>query len=199
MCPAMMSDPADWRRRPGHGRYARPERERRFLVAGAPEAVGPARLIEDRYLRGTTLRLRRVTVEEECIWKLTQKVRAADGSPAEVAITNIYLSGDEYRLLQVVPADELTKVRRTCPWQDMVFVIDDFRGRLAGLRLAEVEVTAADAPLALPPWLGREVTEDELYTGGRLAESGDEEIAALLGASQPAPSAAPVRPADPRS
>ena len=44
------------------GKYARVERERRFLLAGPPRtsAVTASRRITDRYLPGTRLRLRRV-------------------------------------------------------------------------------------------------------------------------------------------
>jgi hypothetical protein len=47
------------------GKYARVERERRFLLAGPPPApaVTASRRITDRYLPGTRLRLRRV----ECL------------------------------------------------------------------------------------------------------------------------------------
>ena len=44
------------------GKYARIERERRFLLAGPPPAaaVTARRRITDRYLPGTRLRLRRI-------------------------------------------------------------------------------------------------------------------------------------------
>ena len=44
------------------GKYARIERERRFLLAGPPlpMAVAGRRRITDRYLPGTRLRLRRI-------------------------------------------------------------------------------------------------------------------------------------------
>lgn len=42
------------------GKYARAERERRFLMAGPPvSAVTASRRITDRYLPGTRLRVRR--------------------------------------------------------------------------------------------------------------------------------------------
>lgn len=85
----------DWRRSPGTGRYAQRELERRFLVTGEVPAGEAQRLIEDRYLDGTTLRLRRVTVETECVWKLTQKVRLDAQDPAIVSITNMYLTAAE--------------------------------------------------------------------------------------------------------
>jgi hypothetical protein len=63
------------------GRYARIERERRFLLAGPPlpAAVTGRRRITDRYLPGTRLRLRRIddlrSADRE--FKFTQKVPAS--------------------------------------------------------------------------------------------------------------------------
>ena len=162
-------EPTDWKRLPGRGKYARPERERRFLLAGPPPA-GPARLIEDRYLDGTTLRLRRVTVGSEQVHKLTQKVRLT-GGPAEVAITNTYLTPQEYDRLLALPAAELVKTRRLLGFGQVTWAVDEFHGRLAGLWLAETEVADLQAPLPQPPWLGREVTREEAFTGGWLARN----------------------------
>ncbi len=46
----------------------------------------------------------------------------------------------------------IVRVDRTC------FEIDEFGGDNAGLIVAEVELAAADAPFARPPWLGAEVS-----------------------------------------
>jgi CYTH domain-containing protein len=159
----------DWRRAPGEGRYAQRELERRFLVTGKPPVAESRRLVEDRYLDGTTLRLRRVTVSDERVWKLTQKVRADAKDPASVAITNIYLTGDEYALLAQLPASVLTKRRSICVVDGARFAIDEFDGHLAGLRLAEVEIDDLEHELPQSPWLGRDVTHDDCFSGGRLA------------------------------
>lgn len=164
-------EPAAWKRLPGQGKYARAERERRFLLASAPPPpAGPSRVIEDRYLDGTTLRLRRVTVGAERVHKLTQKVRPGD-DPAEVAITNIYLPAQEYARLLVLPAAVLVKTRHLYPVGPVTFVVDEFHGHLTGLWLAEIEVPDVHAPLALPAWLGREVTHDDRFSGGSLARN----------------------------
>ena len=72
-------------RRPGAGSYARPERERRFLVRADPPGRTGERRIEDRYVTGTTLRLRHVRVGQESVYKLTQKVRVDRADPAREA------------------------------------------------------------------------------------------------------------------
>ncbi|MFL6022758.1 MAG: hypothetical protein ACJ72O_05400 [Marmoricola sp.] len=155
----------DWRRTPGEGRYARPERERRFLVIGDPGPSERSRLIEDRYLEGGTLRLRAVRGEGEPVFKLTQKVRPDAGDPSAVAITNLYLSEAEYRMFLALPGVGLTKTRSLVEG----FAVDVFGGPLEGLVLAEVEVDDLGAALDLPSWIGPEVTHDDAYSGGALA------------------------------
>jgi adenylate cyclase len=159
----------DWTRTPGAGKFARPERERRFLVVGSPPLEGPARLIEDRYVTRTSLRLRRVLVEGDVVLKLTQKIRAHAEDPFDIALTNLYLAAEEYEALCVLPAASLSKTRYLCRVEGVRFAVDEFHGALAGLRLAEVEVERQDDWLPQPDWLGLEVSQDDRYSGGRLA------------------------------
>ena len=78
------------------GKYARVERERRFLLAGPPSAsaVTASRRITDRYLPGTRLRLRRVDHLDsgDREFKFTQKVPAGQPGFVQGLITNTYLS-----------------------------------------------------------------------------------------------------------
>jgi adenylate cyclase len=170
----------EWRRTPGTGRYAHPERERRFRVTGGFPADASPALIDDRYIDGTSIRLRRLTADGETVWKLTQKVRADPGDPTSVAITNLYLTADEYDVFAALPAAPLRKVRHVCPVDRTRFVVDVFSGELTGLQLAEVEVADLTSPLALPDWVGEEVTYDDRYSGGRLARMSGAEAEALL-------------------
>ena len=179
VCP-VSTDPSDWTRAPGLGKYARPERERRFLVSGSVPAGAPARLIEDRYLDGLRLRLRRVTREGRSVHKLTQKVRTDERDPADVLITNMYLSEHEYALLLALPGHSLVKRRSVVQAASHPFVLDEFDGPLAGLRLAEVEVRDLAETLQLPGWLGHEVTHDDRFSGGRLAVADEAAVKEML-------------------
>lgn len=169
-----------WERVPGRGRYAHAELERRFLVVAQPPASGDERQIEDRYLHGLRLRLRRISGDGTPVHKLTQKVRPDDTDPAAVAITNIYLDADEWQRLCTLPADVLVKTRRIVTVDNVDFAYDELHGRHDGIRLAEVEVSDLDAPLPCPPWLGGEVTHDDRFSGGRLAAAADDDVRALL-------------------
>ncbi len=174
-----------WEREPGRGAYARPERERRFLLREGPPPGRDGRLVEDRYLDGTRLRLRRVSGDGRSVHKLTQKVRVRDDDPADVLLTNTYLSAEEHALLSALPGRTLTKTRSTHPLADLDLVVDVFQGRWLGLRLAEVEVADLRRALVLPDWVGQEVTHDDRFSGGALAAAGDDEVRALLAEAQP--------------
>ena len=68
------------------GKYARVERERRFLLPVVPSGEPVRRvLIEDRYVRGTRLRIRRMTdldtAEGAVTYKFTQKIPTDFGGP----------------------------------------------------------------------------------------------------------------------
>jgi len=164
-------------------KYARRERERRFLLAVMPAETPAGRvLIEDRYLVGTRLRLRRMTEfgpadqPGRLTHKLTQKVPAPDGTPG--LITTLYLSAPEYEALAAVPGHALRKVRTSIP----PFGVDEFRGPLTGLILAEAEFETDDDRAAFRPPIETvaEVTADERFTGGRLVRVEGNEIGALL-------------------
>ncbi|WP_235619180.1 hypothetical protein [Embleya scabrispora] len=122
------------------GKYARIERERRFLLAAppAPADVTTTWAIGDRYLTGTRLRLRRVERPDgSCEFKLTQKVPVVRPGAIQGLITNTYLSAAEYDLLATLPARVLSKTRFGVP----PVGVDVFDGPLRGLVLAEAEFT----------------------------------------------------------
>ncbi|HVF19174.1 MAG TPA: hypothetical protein VNA14_02915 [Mycobacteriales bacterium] len=170
----------DARRTPGQGKYARPEVERRFRVTDDPGPGEAEWRIEDRYLDGLWMRLRRVAQGDVVVHKLTQKVRGDEQDPATVSLTTMYISAEEHAVLAELPGAILVKVRRLHPIDTSWLAVDTFLGALEGLLLAEVEVTSLDDDLALPAWIGDEVTHDDRFSGGLLARATPDDIAALL-------------------
>ena len=129
-----------------------------------------ARLIEDRYLPGTNLRLRKVTARGTApLFKLGKKY-PGDGLSTR-PMTNIYLDAAEHAIIAALPGASLTKRRYDA---GDGFVIDVFEGALSGLVLAEVSADddAALAAVAVPAWCVVEVTDDPAYAGGTLAIEG---------------------------
>lgn len=166
------------------GKYARVERERRFLLAGPPSSSSAVavRSITDRYLVGTRLRLRCVERLDlgTRTYKLTQKVPTELPGPVQGLTTNIYLSPDEYRLLASLPAAVLVKTRFSVP----PLGVDVFGPPLHGLVMAEAEFTDdAEAEAFAPPReCVAEVTDDARFTGGSLVRASRSEVLAWLAA-----------------
>jgi CYTH domain-containing protein len=154
-------------------KYARPERERRFILEVVPPAALDERVIVDRYIRGTRLRLRCVRdASGEAVLKLGQKVRSEGDDPRLVWHTSLYLTVAEFDALGAVPADVLAKRRRFVSLDSGIHMaVDAFEGALAGLVLGEVDFPdeAAAKSFVPPAWTTTEVSRDERFTGGALA------------------------------
>jgi CYTH domain-containing protein len=154
-------------------RYAKVERERRFLVSpGAlPALSADYAHYEDLYLAGTQLRLRVMTEQPSgrVIYKLTQKQQAAD--PRVRHITTLYLPEHEHRLLSSLVGVRLAKRRHRAESGGLAWGVDLFEGALAGLVLAEREFDseAELSAAAAPAFAALEVTDDAAFTGGALA------------------------------
>jgi len=156
-------------------KYAQIERERRYLVHAVPDGVRYVDEIEDAYIEGTRLRLRRVTSHGEVTRKLGHKIRLGQG-PREVASTSLYLDDAEWDRLAALPVRRLRKRRHHVVRDGHAFAVDEFPD---GTLLAEFD-DGDDAPTGVPAWLEvvADVTDDEEWTGaGRAARPVDPRLA----------------------
>ncbi len=150
-------------------KYALAEIERRWLVD--LDAVGDLRErpnfeIEDLYIEGTRLRLRRMTwTGREPVYKLCKKY----GRRSELTepITNLYLDADEHRLLAGLPGRRIRKRRFRVAGGSL----DIFESPQDGLAIFEREFeNEAGARAFHPPaFVSREITGDPGYSGAGLA------------------------------
>jgi len=164
-------------------KYARIERERRYLLQDLPEGLtraDPHVQITDNYIIGTRLRLRKVRDPRTNKWtvKFTQKFAPNPADFSRTVITNTYLNAAEYQALSVFEANEIRKNRYPFEWEGLKFTIDMFLGNLFGLVLAEVsfESEAELAGFPQPPFAMAEVTNNEIFTGGELCDLTFEDI-----------------------
>ena len=160
-----------------YGKYARIERERRFLLRDLPEPLTRASehvQIWDNYITNTRLRLRRMRVPrtKEQTRKLTQKFAPDTKDFSRTIITNVYLSPAEYEVLAVFEGNEIRKNRYPFEHEARAYSIDVFLGALWGLVLAETsfETDEEMKDFAPPPFTVMDVTNDEMFTGARLVE-----------------------------
>ncbi len=162
---------------PAESKYARIERERRYLLQDLPEGLtraSPHVQITDNYITGTRLRLRKVRNPQTNKWtvKLTQKFAPNPSDLARTTITNIYLNALETEMLAVSDANEIGKNRYWFEYEGRKFSVDMFLGDLFGLVLAEVgfETDEELDNYARPPFAIADVTNHELFTGGKLCD-----------------------------
>jgi CYTH domain-containing protein len=159
------------------GKYAKPEWERRFLLRKFPTgaSIHRTRKIVDRYIAGTTLRLRRqIDYEGGIVFKLTQKTPTARNGALQGLTTTMYLKEQEFDVLAALPAKVLSKTRYSVP----PFGIDVFDGALGGLVLAEAEFNSSDeaSALTVPSFVLHEVSSDQRFDGGCLANASRRQI-----------------------
>ncbi|WP_396593282.1 hypothetical protein [Brevundimonas sp. R86498] len=156
-------------------KYAWVEHERRWLCRSVPfDRVISAERYTDLYVTGTQLRLREA-IPADGGPPMLRLGRKADVSPSVRLLTSIYLSPEEFRLLSSLPGQVLCKTRHSLGKVDGADVfVDVFEGPLDGLIMAEAEFEGLEAMARYPTpdFAVREVTDDVLYTGGRLATDG---------------------------
>ncbi len=144
------------------------EIERKFLVKDDSwrAAVESSATLRQGYLaidNGTTVRVRTGGAE----------VRLTIKGPAEGLIRAEF----EYQV-PVTEAEALIglcrgrvveKTRHKVRSGGHVWEVDEFTGTNAGLVLAEVELQQADEEVAVPPWIGREVSGDRRFDNASLS------------------------------
>ena len=162
---------------PAASKYARLERERRYLLQDLPEGLtraSPHTQITDNYITGTRLRLRKVREPQTNKWtvKLTQKFAPEPADLSRTIITNIYLNALEVEMLGVSDANEIRKNRYPFEFAGRRFTVDMFLGDLFGLVLAEVSFETDEElnNYLPPPFAIAEVTNNELFSGGKLCQ-----------------------------
>ena len=159
-------------------KYARIERERRYLLDDLPEGLtraSPHVQITDNYITGTRLRLRKVREPQTNKWtvKFTQKFAPNAADLSRTIITNLYLTATESEVLGVFEANEIRKNRYPYEFEGRKFSIDMFLGDLFGLVLAEIGFDSDEEldSFPPPPFVVEDVTHNKLFTGGNLSVS----------------------------
>jgi len=158
-------------------KYARIERERRYLLQDLPEGLArtdPHLQITDNYITGTRLRIRKIRDPKTNKWtvKFTQKVPLKSNDLSRTLITNTYLNAIEAETLSVFNSNEIRKNRYYFDYEGRKFSVDMFFFELFGLVLAEVGFDNDEelANFPKPPFALADVTNEFAFSGGRLAE-----------------------------
>ena len=146
------------------------EIERKFLLKRLPDKLKRSRhyIIEQGYLAtepaGRQVRLRKKGKTASLTFKV--------GRGAHREEREIRLSPKQFAALWPGTAGRrLRKIRYEIPWKNLLIEIDVYRGRHAGLVVAEVEFPdrVTCRKFKPPSWFGREVTGEKRYSNVRLA------------------------------
>ena len=146
------------------------ETERKFLVAGDfMPYVTAAIPIAQGYLCTDPARTVRVRRAGEAAY-LTIKSAPDERGWSRYEFEQRIPVDDALELLGMCVGNRIEKVRHLVPdGEGHTWEVDVFGGANAGLTVAEIELQDANEPIALPAWVGREVTGDARYYNSALA------------------------------
>lgn len=145
------------------------EIERKFLVGneGWRSGVASSRRLVQFYLSRNGPSSVRVRIDGGRRAQLTIKTAASGTSRAEFEY-EIPLA-DAEDMIALAEGAVIAKMRHIVPYRGLTWEVDEFHGDNEGLVVAEVELEREDQIPELPPWLGREVTDDRRYYNASLA------------------------------
>lgn len=145
------------------------EIERKFLVKGdgwRKEAL-ESWSIEQGYLAKGSSATIRVRIRDRKHGTVTIKSRSRGIARHEFEYA-VPLT-DARALLRLCGDARLSKRRHRVKRGDLVWEIDEFRGRHRGLVIAEVELTRRNQKIDLPDWIGKDVSTARKYQNSYLA------------------------------
>jgi adenylate cyclase len=144
------------------------EIERKFLVKG--NGWRSSSRSNERLLQGYLSRGARATVRVRKAGSKTFLTIKGEGGVTRPEFEYEIPPADAQAMLnELCEPPLIEKVRHEVDFAGLLWQVDVFAGDLAGLVLAEVELTSPDQPVELPPWLGKEVTGDPRYFNANLA------------------------------
>lgn len=143
------------------------EIERKYLVRGdAWRGAATSSPFRQGYLSTVKERTVRVRVVDETA-TLTIKGITVGAARTEFEYP-IPLADAQLMLDELCERPIIEKTRHVVAFGGLTWEIDEFGGANAGLIVAEVELDAEDQDVALPGWVGDEVTHDPRYFNANL-------------------------------
>ena len=143
------------------------EIERKYLVLHDTwRGAGPGTSIRQGYLSLDPERTVRIRTAGDKAWitiKGLTKGATRDEFEYEIPLKDAEAMLDRLRIGAI-----LEKTRTRVPYRGRTWEVDEFRGENAGLIVAEVELDDENTTIAVPSWIGPEVTHDPRYYNANL-------------------------------
>ena len=150
------------------------EIERKFLVSNLEECLQhhtKSITIVQGYLSfdpARTVRIRKTDTKAF----LTIKGKSNETGDTRFEWEKEIKENEAIQLFDLCLGQPIHKTRYVVPHQSHLFEVDVFSGKLQGLVIAEVALSAANEQVDLPKWIGKEVTGDSRYFNSDLAKKG---------------------------
>jgi adenylate cyclase len=146
------------------------EIERKFLVLSDVWRKFAIRhtKIRQAYLDSTVKVSIRVRIKDDSSAILTLKSRSSKLRRREFEYAIPTLDAEE--LISLRRSYIIEKVRHIVPDGNLNWAVDVFCGENQGLVVAEIELSDENHQIELPPWIGSEVTGQDRYYNGTLAQ-----------------------------
>jgi adenylate cyclase len=146
------------------------EIERKFLVRNDSWRNSAIRYtkIRQAYLDSNAKVSIRVRIKDDSSATLTLKSRSSKLRRREFEYPIPTLDAEE--LIALRRSYIIEKLRYIVPYRNLNWEVDVFSGVNLGLVMAEVELLDEKHQIELPPWIGSEVTGQDRYYNGTLAQ-----------------------------
>lgn len=143
------------------------EIERKYRVVGEYKhlAHNSVHMVQGYIASGR--RTVRVRIGDDRAW-LTIKGPSANGGLSRYEWEREIEVSEALELLQLAEGATIDKHRYFVRHEGHTIEVDEFHGANEGLTIAEIELESEDETVALPEWLGREVTGEKRFYNSHL-------------------------------
>lgn len=147
------------------------EIERKFLVNG--ESWRALVVRSEEILQGYISREKRCHVRVRT--KGGKGILTLKGESSGISRTEfeyeVPLSDAKQMINEFCDVNQIAKIRHTLIHKQQEWVIDEFAGENSRLIMAEVELTDQESHVELPPWVGKEVSDDPRFYNAYLSQN----------------------------
>lgn len=146
------------------------EIERKFLVKGEYRSLaqGKSHIVQG-YLFADARKTIRIRIRDDKAY-VTIKGPSADNGLSRFEWEAEISVADAQVMIALCEPGLIDKDRYLIPYEGHVFEVDEFHGENEGLVIAEVELKSPVEEVALPAFIGAEVTGDKRYYNSHLRE-----------------------------
>jgi CYTH domain-containing protein len=143
------------------------EIERKYMVVGEYKHLAHSCLHLVQGYIASGRRTVRVRISDNRAWLTIKGPSGDDGLTRYEWEKEIELS-EAHELLHLAEGALIDKHRYYVDYEGHTVEVDEFHGDNEGLVMAEIELQSEDEIVALPTWLGREVTGEKRYYNSHL-------------------------------